>query len=107
MRVSNRFEKKVSKLVKELAVPDEVFESLLGGNLREFLSNVSHLEKQRTEMELPKLMFTAKQVLPLVQDYTENTAWNIVRQKEASISLHDKVLGRVLCLLYTSPSPRD
>ena len=96
MRVANRFKKEVSKLVKELCVSDEVFESLLGENLREFLRNVSQLEKQRTDMQLPKLMFTAKQVLPLMQGYAENTAWNIVRQKEASISLHDKVLGRVL-----------
>lgn len=96
MRVSNRFKKKVSNLVNKLTVSDKVFKSLLGENLREFLSNVYHLEKQRADMELPKLMFTAKQVLPLMQGYAENTAWNIVRQKEASISLHDKVLGRVL-----------
>lgn len=96
MQKANRFSKLTEKLVKQWCVSDEEFSELSADNLREFLSNVARAEKDRPEMELAKIMFTAKQVKSLVENYSENSCWNIVHQKEATINLHDKILGRVL-----------
>ena len=61
-----------------------------------FLKNVAAKERALPELGFAKIMFTAKQVEPLMKGYQENSSYNLIFQKEATINFHDKILGRVL-----------
>ena len=95
----NRYKDKVEKLVKKHAVTNAEFKALLEGTNGEvipFLKNVAAKERALPELGFAKIMFTAKQVEPLMKGYQLCSAPHLINQKEATISFHDKILGRVL-----------
>ena len=93
-----RYKQKVERLVRSLCVSDSEYAEMMEGveTPIQFLSKVRAMENGRNQMYLPKVMFTAKQVLPLMSNYDCCSAWHLIHQKEATISLQDKILGRVL-----------
>ena len=95
----NRYKAKVERLVKKLTISDSEFKELLkdtNGEVIAFLKNVAVKERALSGLGFAKLMFTAKQVEPLMKGYGDSSVYALVRQKEATINFHDKILGRVL-----------
>lgn len=94
-----RYQSKVKTAVKRFTCPDETYSQLLegtDGQLLPFLRKLRIYEQGMPEFGLAKLMFRAEQVLCFMDGYESCSAWNILHQKEATISPHDKLLGRVL-----------
>jgi len=99
-RKCNRFKQRADALVEKLAVSDDVFSDLVEGHTNyeiiTFLAKLAAMERALPANGPAKVYFTAKQVEPLMQGYQECSVFNLVHQKEVSILLHDKILGRVL-----------
>lgn len=95
-----KFKQRADSLVESLAVSDEEFSKLVEDHTNyeiiTFLAKVAAKERSLPANGPAKVYFTAKQVEPLMQGYRECSAFNLVHQKEATINVHDKILGRVL-----------
>jgi hypothetical protein len=95
-----KYKQRADALVEKLAVSEEVFSDLVEGHTNyeiiTFLAKVAAMERALPANGPAKLYFTAKQVEPLMQGYRDCSVFNLVHQKEATINVHDKILGRVL-----------
>ena len=95
-----KYKQRADALAKKLAMSDDEFSELVEQHTNyeiiTFLAKVAAKERSLPANGPAKIYFTAKQVEPLMQGYQECTAFNLVHQKEATVNLHDKILGRVL-----------
>lgn len=94
-----RYQQRVMNHCRRVAVSDNLFQEFIegtGGEIIPFMRNVSRYEKNLPELGLAKVMFTARQVMPLMQGYQSNSVYNLVNQKQSTILPPDQVLGRVI-----------
>jgi len=99
LALAKRFKQGVERRVKSVTISDEAFAKLLegtGGELIAILKNVAKMERSMSPLRAAKLKFRASQVQPLMQGYGDCSAFNLPCQKEETINLYDKILGRVV-----------
>jgi len=100
---SKRHKSKLETFVKKLTASDELVNSFKDGTVIGFLKNLSRYENTQDPSRMPsnrpfpmaKLMFRADQVVDLMQNYNERSAYDLIHQDESTISYQDKILGRV------------
>ena len=101
---SKRHKSKLENFVKKFTASDELVNSFKDGTVIGFLKNLSKYENTQVPYMLPskrpfpmaKLMFRHDQVVDLMENYQENSVYDIIHQDESTINLHDKILARVL-----------
>ena len=102
-RNSKRHKSKLETFVKNFTGSDELVNSFKDGTVIGFLKNLSKYEKTQVPYMLPsnrpfpmaKLMLRADQVVDLMENYQNCSAFDLIHQDESTISLQDKILGRV------------